>query len=257
VTVDLSGSSYDTVAHLRGADCAAGSTLACDDDSGSDYDSRFTVTLAPGTYHLFVDGYNTAAGAYVLAIALGDPENCTDGIDNDGDGLTDCADPECVGAVGCVETACADTLDDDRDGATDCDDFDCAIDAACLPATCAEDLHEDNDDRATATDWTVPTATEYLAVLPGDDDYFEIPVCVGAVVDVVVRFVHAAGDVDLNLQSATGTNLRSSNGTTDREAIRWTSDRLGSVYLRVTLFGTTSTCNSYRLSISVDESACP
>ncbi|MBN1771572.1 MAG: hypothetical protein JXB32_09940 [Deltaproteobacteria bacterium] len=257
VTVDLSGSSYDTVAYLRGSECAAGATLVCDDDSGSDYDSRFSITLDPGTYHLFVDGYNTASGTFVLAISLADPEVCDDGLDNDGDGATDCDDPDCVGAPGCVETDCEDALDDDGDGATDCDDFDCALDAACLPASCAEDVHEDNDDRATATAWTAITSSEYLAVLAGDDDYFAIAVCPGAVVDIVARFVHAAGDIDLYLQNASGANLRTSGGATDREAIRWTSDRTGTVYLRVNLFGTTATCNSYRLSISVDESACP
>ncbi|NMC69339.1 MAG: hypothetical protein GYA57_04625 [Myxococcales bacterium] len=258
VTVDLSGSSYDTVAYLRGADCAAGAILACDDDSGSDYDSMFSLVLEPGTYHLFVDGFDTtSAGPFVLAIALGEPENCGDGLDNDGDGATDCADTECAGAPGCVETACADTVDDDRDGATDCADFDCAIDAACRPATCAEDAHEDNDDRATATPWTALTSTEYLAVLSGDDDYVAIPVCAGAVVDIVVGFVHAAGDIDLYLQSATGATIRTSGGATDREAIRWTSDRAGTVYLRVNLFGSSTTgCNTYRLAISVDDSAC-
>jgi hypothetical protein len=29
------------------------------------------------------------------------PENCTDGVDNDGDGLVDCADPDCSGIDGC------------------------------------------------------------------------------------------------------------------------------------------------------------
>jgi hypothetical protein len=258
LTVDLSGSSYDTVAYLRGSDCAAGATLVCDDDSGSDYDSRFSITLDPGTYHLFVDGYNTSAGAFTLAVALGDPENCTNGVDDDGDGDVDCADADCVGRTGCVEADCDDLRDDDRDGATDCADFDCAIDAACLPAACAEDLREDNDDRTTATDWTVLTATEYLAVLGGDDDYVEIPLCAGAVLDVEARFVHASGDIDLVLQSAAGADLRASNGTTDREAIRWTSERGETVYLRVTLFGgSSSACNSYRLSLVVDESACP
>src|SRR5580698_10770098 len=30
------------------------------------------------------------------------PENCTDGIDNDGNGLVDCADPACQPAYTCV-----------------------------------------------------------------------------------------------------------------------------------------------------------
>jgi hypothetical protein len=33
----------------------------------------------------------------------GSAEDCTDGIDNDGDGLTDCADPDCAYAIECNE----------------------------------------------------------------------------------------------------------------------------------------------------------
>jgi hypothetical protein len=62
--------------------------------------------------------------------------SCSDGIDNDGDGLTDCADPDCADqfcGIGCqchagvaMELMCNDGVDNDRDGKTDCDDPDCA-----------------------------------------------------------------------------------------------------------------------------------
>jgi hypothetical protein len=60
--------------------------------------------------------------------------SCTDGVDNDCDGATDCADTACKGTscgTGCTcnggphETACDDGLDNDGDGATDCMDPDC------------------------------------------------------------------------------------------------------------------------------------
>jgi cysteine-rich repeat protein len=88
-------------------------------------------------------------------------------VDNDGDGLGDCADPDCAAAPGCqpycgdgvvdpgeecddgngdsgdgcspacliegVETACDDGLDNDLDGLVDCADPDCAQDPACEP----------------------------------------------------------------------------------------------------------------------------
>ena len=94
--------------------------------------------------------------------------SCTDGIDNDCDGLTDANDPDCAGAVVCAditvdnggktacnneptcewvgspksgfcqdaggattENVCDDGIDNDNDGATDCDDGDCAGDPAC------------------------------------------------------------------------------------------------------------------------------
>jgi hypothetical protein len=69
------------------------------------------------------------------------PENCRNGVDDDGDGATDCADGECDGQGcgggnvcrggacvcpgGSVESDCLNGADDDCDGATDCADWDC------------------------------------------------------------------------------------------------------------------------------------
>jgi hypothetical protein len=60
-------------------------------------------------------------------------ENCGDRLDEDGDGLADCADADCFDAETCeaggtdenTEAACRDWLDNDGDGAVDCDDQDC------------------------------------------------------------------------------------------------------------------------------------
>ncbi len=70
--------------------------------------------------------------------------DCDDGLDADGDGLSDCADPDCDGALcddmgsTCVEgtcgecvgasaeTVCGDGVDEDCDGMTDCADPECA-----------------------------------------------------------------------------------------------------------------------------------
>jgi hypothetical protein len=56
--------------------------------------------------------------------------SCTDGWDNDCDGLQDGADPDCAGQV--VEQ-CANLVDDDGDGLLDCDDPDCATFSRCRP----------------------------------------------------------------------------------------------------------------------------
>ena len=62
-------------------------------------------------------------------------EKCSDRIDNDGNGFTDCDDFSCRNnddptvAVACLESLlpvnCEDGLDNDADGFTDCDDWDC------------------------------------------------------------------------------------------------------------------------------------
>jgi hypothetical protein len=59
----------------------------------------------------------------------GAPENCTDGSDNDCNGVADCNDPSCTSAplCGCTPApeSCQNGVDDDCDGTVDC------LDAAC------------------------------------------------------------------------------------------------------------------------------
>lgn len=70
------------------------------------------------------------------------PEICNDGIDNDGDGLIDCADPDCAQdpacVKGCVPTGlegkgrtCSDGIDNNCDGLIDCTDPKCAKNKSC------------------------------------------------------------------------------------------------------------------------------
>jgi hypothetical protein len=60
---------------------------------------------------------------------------CADGEDNDCDGASDCADPDCLGVGSCTTTrgaeVCADALDNDADGMIDCADSDCPQGTAC------------------------------------------------------------------------------------------------------------------------------
>jgi len=80
-------------------------------------------------------------------------EDCTNGIDDDGDTYIDCVDEDCAGlscGTGCqcstdltaiqgkasgikIETACEDTLDNDGDTLIDTDDSDCVTPAVCSP----------------------------------------------------------------------------------------------------------------------------
>lgn len=85
---------------------------------------------ADKTYYLFADG--PAGVKHTLSIACSEYD-CADGVDNDGDGLVDCADTDdCV----CVPETCDNGVDDDNDGDIDCADFDCVFASNCV-ATCS------------------------------------------------------------------------------------------------------------------------
>jgi hypothetical protein len=83
--------------------------------------------------------------------------NCTDGIDNDGDGLVDCLDPDCPCSTTPTppppakhETKCADGIDNDGDGLVDCLDPDCPPCSAPPPpsqkeANCYDGIDNDGD----------------------------------------------------------------------------------------------------------------
>jgi len=62
-------------------------------------------------------------------------ESCHNGIDDDGNGAVDCADPACAADPGCkagkVEI-CGDCIDNDGDGLVDYDDPDCCTDTSAL-----------------------------------------------------------------------------------------------------------------------------
>ncbi|MEM7249700.1 MAG: CSLREA domain-containing protein, partial [Acidobacteriota bacterium] len=76
------------------------------------------------------------------------PESaCSDSADNDFDLLTDCDDPDCAANSDCIpEDLCRDGLDDDGDGLVDCDDPECAADVTCIPEpVCDNDVDEDLD----------------------------------------------------------------------------------------------------------------
>jgi cysteine-rich repeat protein len=71
---------------------------------------------------------------------------CRDGIDNDADGLLDCADlVDCGANDACKELRCDDGLDDDGDGDIDCDDNECAQNDACIELICNDAIDNDAD----------------------------------------------------------------------------------------------------------------
>jgi hypothetical protein len=59
-------------------------------------------------------------------------EVCDDGVDNDGDGQVDCADPDCATNPVCKVEICGNCTDDDGDGLVDYEDADCCDDVTAL-----------------------------------------------------------------------------------------------------------------------------
>jgi hypothetical protein len=112
-------------------------------------------------------------------------EDCTNGIDDDADGDTDCADSDCIRNPACVPPIenCANAADDDGDGAIDCADSDCAGDPACAEANCTNLIDDDADGTADCAD--SDCAGDPACAPPGED-------CANGIDD------NGDGDVDCN-----------------------------------------------------------
>ncbi|TNE84678.1 MAG: hypothetical protein EP330_28830 [Deltaproteobacteria bacterium] len=75
--------------------------------------------------------------------ALGE---CVDRVDNDGDGLVDCDDPDCDGSRACrFAEVCDNGVDEDGDGRVDCDDPDCADEPWCAPELCDNGIDDNGN----------------------------------------------------------------------------------------------------------------
>ena len=136
--------------HVLALDTEAGSgtwcdaaELSCTDPQGLGLPIQVAYKLPAARYFVLVEATSQAAtGQGLVTVDVSDPtqELCDDGLDDDDDGLTDCADPDCATSPVCLpETICHDGLDDDNDGLTDCADPDCVGTDACLGGSCQAD----------------------------------------------------------------------------------------------------------------------
>lgn len=93
-------------------------------------------------------------------------ERCSDTVDNDGNGLADCADASCRQFDFCSETteeSCSDGRDNDRDGRVDCKDAKCcgfggcATEPSCgekTSAACTDGIDNDNNGLTDCADFS-------------------------------------------------------------------------------------------------------
>lgn len=77
-------------------------------------------------------------------------EDCVNGLDDDGDGLLDCQDEDCLPSADCLED-CFNGIDDDGDGKADCRDLDCIPNEIC-PEVCYNLVDDDDDGLADCSD---------------------------------------------------------------------------------------------------------
>lgn len=73
VCIDSTGSSFDTILHVRENACwDMNAEVACNDDAAGSLQSQVTVPIRAGqTYYVFVDGYGGASGEYALQMTEG------------------------------------------------------------------------------------------------------------------------------------------------------------------------------------------
>jgi hypothetical protein len=130
--------------------CAAGDAPDCDDGL------ECTVDLCRGDACIHAPRPDVACDAGMPPCSGTDccvpsMESCTNGVDDDCDGLADCADPNCADqAICCVPSfeSCTNGVDDDCDGLADCADPDCADQAICCvpsPESCTNGQDDDCD----------------------------------------------------------------------------------------------------------------
>jgi len=97
--------------------------IAVDDNTGWPTPNQFTVRYTP------------IPSEGIVPPPPATETLCTDGLDNDSDGLFDCSDPDCAGISVCgpegrLQT-CSDGFDNDGDGLVDCTDPGCAKNKSC------------------------------------------------------------------------------------------------------------------------------
>ncbi len=139
--------SWNQVLQLNSGDTGAG------DRFGSSLSVSGPLVLIGSSENDTADG-NSAGSAEIFEVSVTPAaEDCTDGIDNDGDQQIDCADPDCNGAPPCLESGnCTDGIDNDGDQQIDCADPDCAADPACTPEDCTDGIDNDGDQQIDCAD---------------------------------------------------------------------------------------------------------
>jgi len=183
--------------------------LGCDDEGGDIMDASIGVQGGtPGGGGVDMGGGDASPVDASVDVFVGAPE-CSDGVDNDDDGLVDFPDdPGCEDAVDTLEreSACANGIDDDEDGATDfpadpgCASYedDDEFNEAPLPE-CADGIDNDRNGSIDEQDPGCVSAAD-----PSEENPETLPICADRIdndMDGIIDFplepgCIAAGDGD-------------------------------------------------------------
>src|SRR5262249_11743513 len=110
----------------------------------------------------------------------------------------------------------------------------------------SDDPFEPNNDVFSATP-LFASLDETIGAICGNDDYFALQLTQGCTLHAVLSFVDAEGDLDLELDDASGNFITSSASTDDTETIDFPSTNGDTVFLRV--LGFNGATNTYRLHV--------
>ncbi len=121
-------------------------------------------------------------------------------------------------------------------------------------SSCPEDAAEQDDDQATAATPALPLVAAQRTACSFDEDWIAVPMTAGSRLNVVAEFLHADGDLDLQVRDASGSVIVQSTTSSDDESATWTSPIDQTVYVRLWLdrdFMATAGV-PYALTLSVD-----
>ena len=117
---------------------------------------------------------------------------------------------------------------------------------------CVEDAFEENDDVLSAVNVTGLSSLDGV-VCGGDADWYAVDLVEGDTVSLDLRFVHAAGDLNLYLTRPNGQTLVFGGTVTDDEHVEYTVPAEGRYGVRV--FGLRGASNRYHLDLAVTPAA--
>jgi hypothetical protein len=71
VIIDVTTPRFDSVLYVRKGECGDETAeVACNDDAPNQHRSKIDTVLDPGTYYVFVDGYNNDGGSFRMHVTL-------------------------------------------------------------------------------------------------------------------------------------------------------------------------------------------